>query len=120
MLLYLLFPIIVLGIDYAVYKSYQGNGGTLTNVWLAAVGIGILAIGLVFLVAPSISTYAPQTIQTQSGNIVIQSYNVTNTQSKATLSYALLLGELIIFIQLAYMLLMLLAVFATWRKGRYE
>lgn len=107
-------------IDYAVYRNYQAKGGMLMNFWLSAIGIGILAMGLLFLVAPSIIIHSPQQISTPSGNVIIPTYNTTSNMSNATLSYAFLLGELLIFIQLGYTLLMFVYVFSARKKRRYE
>jgi hypothetical protein len=78
-----------------------------------------LAMGLPFLATSNILSTAQQTITTSSGNIIISSYNITYTQSKSTLSLALLFGELLIFVQFAYVFLTLLWVFTEYRRRKY-
>ena len=119
MIIYLLFPLIVLILDYEVYKNYRAKGGTLVNFWLSAIGIGMLAMGLPFLVAPSITMHSAQQITSSSGNVIIPAYNTTSNLSNTTLSYSLLLGELLIFIQLAYTLLMFVYVFSARKRRKY-
>lgn len=120
LLIYLLFPAIVVAIDYLAYKSTQANGGTLQNFWLGAIGIGILILGLPFLTTPVIIHHPQQTITTSSGNTIIPAYNSSYTQSKSTQNYSLVLGEIIVFVQFAYSLLMLLYAFTIKRRKRYE
>jgi len=115
-----LFPIIVALLDYMTWRSYKAQGGALVNFWLTIIGVGILVLGLPFLVANPILMHAQQVIQTASGNTIIQSYNTTISMGKATMSYALMLGELLVFPQFAYSLLMLLYVFSARKRKRYE
>lgn len=115
MLIYLLFPAIALALDYYAYKMR----GTLISFFLVVAAIGTLAMGLPFLATSNILSTAQQTITTSSGNIIISSYNITYTQSKSTLSLALLFGELLIFVQFAYVFLTLLWVFTEYRRRKY-
>ncbi len=120
MLIYLLFPLMALIIDYEVYRHFKAKGGTMIGFWLAVAGIGVLALGLPFLVATPTIIHAGQQISTNAGNIIIPSYNETNSLNNSTNSYALLLGELLIFIQLGYALLMLLHIFVQRKRKQYE
>jgi hypothetical protein len=115
MAIYLLFPAVSVILDYYAYKMR----GTIISFILAVASIGILAMGLPFLVAPTIHTTPQQIISAPSGNIIIQPYNVTYTQSQSTLSLGLFFGEIIIFPQFAYLFLSLSWVFTEYKRRRY-
>jgi hypothetical protein len=116
MLLYWIFPIIALALDYAAIKLK----GTMVSVVLGLVAIGFLAIGLLFLVTPDKVVVAPVNITSSSGNILIPQYNLTYTATKTTESFAFLLGELMVFIQFAYGLLMLAFWIVYAREKKYR
>ena len=103
MLLFWIFPIIALALDYAAIKLK----GTMVSVVLGLVAVGFLTIGLLFLVTPDKLIVAPVNITSSSGNIFIPQYNITYTATKPTESFAFLLGELAVLVQFAYGLLML-------------
>lgn len=115
MWIYLLFPAVALALDFYAYKLR----GTLISFFLAVAAIGMLAIGLSFLPAASIHSTAQQLITTPQGNITIPQYNISYTQSKGTISLALLFGELLVFIQFAYVFLVLLLVFTEYKRRKY-
>ena len=49
MAIYLLFPAIVVLLDYLLWQKHKQQGAGLIDVALAAAGIGILVLGLPFL-----------------------------------------------------------------------
>ena len=116
MLLFWIFPIIALALDYAAIKLK----GTMVSVVLGLVAIGILAIGLLFLVTPDKLMVAQVNITASSGNILIPQYNLTYTATKPTESFAFLLGELTVLVQFAYGLLMLAFWIVYAREKRYR
>ena len=116
MILYWIFPIIAIALDYAAIKLK----GTMVSVVLGLVAIGIFAIGLLFLVTPDIMMVAPVNITASTGNILIPQYNITYTATKPTESFAFLLGELAFFIQFAYSLLILAFWIVYAREKRYR
>lgn len=116
MAIYLLFPLIAVILDYYAYKIR----GSLLSFILAVIAIGILAMGLPFLVSANIHTTSQQIITTQNGNITISPYNISYTQSKSTLSLGLFFGEILIFPQFAYLFLALLWVFTEYKRRKYE
>lgn len=115
MAIYLLFLAVALTLDYYAFKMH-----TLISFLLAVVAIGILVMGLPFLVSANISHTSPLTISSNQGNIIIPSYNVTYTESKSTLSLSLLFGELLIFPQFAYTFLVFLWMFTEYKRRKYE
>jgi hypothetical protein len=113
--IYLLFPAIALVLDYYSYKMR----GTLISFFLVVIALGVLAMGLPFLVYSNIQTTAQQVITTSSGNIIIPQYNMTFTQSQGTASLGFLFGEILIFPQFAYVFLILLQVFTEYKRRKY-
>ena len=64
MVIYLLFPAIVVVLDYLLWQKHKQQGAGLIDVALAAAGIGILVLGLPFLLQSNAIMIANQTIQT--------------------------------------------------------
>lgn len=116
MLIYLLFLAIAVILDYMANTAR----GTFVAFWLAVIAIGVLVIGLNFLVAHTYTAYPQQIITSSAGNTIIPALNITSTQTNATQSFAFLLGELLVFIQFAYMFLMLSYVFSERKRKKYE
>lgn len=118
--IYIIFPAMVLVIDYITYQRNRAGRGSLMNFWITAAAIGLLIMGLPFLVQNNVIQYPAQNITSSSGNTLIAAYNVTVSPNNNTTSYMLLLGELLVFIQLAYALLQLVYIFKERRKSRYQ
>ncbi|MEM3415620.1 MAG: hypothetical protein QW575_08630 [Thermoproteota archaeon] len=116
MWLYIIFPIIVVVLDYFAYKAK----GSLVAFIIAIIGVPLLAMGLPLLVAPHVLTSAPVYISTPNGNIIISSYNQTLAPSNATQSLLLLFAELPIFVQFGYAMIILVQWFAAWRIRKYR
>ena len=122
MAIYLLFPAIVVVLDYLIWQLYKQQGVVgLIDVALAFAGVGILVLGLPFLLQSNAIMIANQTIQTSSGNILIPQYNITIQPNNATTSFGFTLAELLVFIQLGFALYtFLLAVMGVRRKRWQE
>ena len=120
MTIYLLFPAIVVVLDYLLWQKHKHQGAGLIDVALAAVGIGILVLGLPFLLQSNAIMIANQTIQTSSGNILIPQYNVTIQPSNTTISFGFTLAELLVFIQLAFTLYIFVFVVIDARRKRWQ
>ncbi len=97
MAIYLLFPTIVVVLDYLLWQKHKHQGAGLIDVALAAAGMGILVLGLPFLLQSNAIMIANQTIQTSSGNILIPQYNVTIQPNNTTISFGFTLAELLVF-----------------------
>jgi len=120
MAIYLLFPAIVVVLDYLLWQKHKHQGAGLMDVAKAAVGIGLLILGLPFLLQSNAIMIANQTIQTSSGNILIPQYNVTIQPSNTTISFGFTLAELLVFIQLAFTLYIFVFVVIDARKKRWQ
>jgi len=120
MAIYLLFPAIVVVLDYLLWQKHKRQGAGLIDVALAAVGIGILVLGLPFLLQSNAIMIANQTIQTSSGNVLIPQYNVTIQPSNTTISFGFTLAELLVFIQFAFTLYIFVFVVIDARKKRWS
>ena len=120
MAIYLLFPAIVVVLDYLLWQKHKQRGAGLIDVALAAAGIGILVLGLPFLLQSNTIMIANQTIQTSSGNILIPQYNVTIQPSNTTISFGFTLAELLVFIQLAFTLYIFVFVVIDARRKRWS
>jgi len=120
MAIYLLFPAIVVVLDYLLWRIHKQRGLGLVHVALAAAGVGILVLGLPFLLQSNATMVANQTIQTSTGNILIPQYNVTIQPNNTTTSFGFTLAELLVFIQLGFTLYTLLLVVVDARKKRWE
>jgi len=120
MAIYLLFPAIVVVLDYLLWQKHKRQGAGLIDVALAAAGIGILVLGLPFLLQSNAIMIANQTIQTSSGNILIPQYNVTIQPSNTTISFGFTLAELLVFIQLAFTLYIFVFVVIDARRKKWS
>ena len=120
MAIYLLFPFIVLVLDYVLWQKHKQQGSGLIDMVLASAGIGILILGLPFILQNNAIMVANQIIQTSSGNIVIPQYNVTIQPNNTTTSYSFTLAELLIFIQFAFALYIFLLAVIDYRKKRWQ
>jgi len=120
MAIYLLFPAIVVVLDYLLWQKHKQQGAGLIDVALAAAGIGILVLGLPFLLQRNAIMIANQIIQTSTGNILIPQYNVTIQPSNTTISFGFTLAELLVFIQLAFTLYMLVLVAVDASRKRWQ
>jgi len=120
MAIYLLFPAIVVVLDYLLWQLYKQGRLGLVHVAFAAAGVGILILGLPFLLQNNAIMIANQTIQTSTGNILIPQYNVTIQTSNTTTSFGFTLAELLVFIQLAFALYTLLLVAVEARRKRWQ
>jgi len=120
MAIYLLFPAIVVVLDYLLWQKHKRQGAGLIDVALAAAGIGILILGLPFLLQSNAIMIANQTIQTSTGNILIPQYNVTIQPSNTTISFGFTLAELLVFIQLAFTLYIFVFVVIDARRKRWQ
>jgi len=120
MAIYLLFPAIVVVLDYLLWWKHKQQGAGLIDVALAAAGIGILILGLPFLLQSNAIMIANQTIQTSTGNILIPQYNVTIQPSNITISFGFTLAELLVFIQLAFTLYIFIFVVIDARRKRWQ
>jgi len=120
MAIYLLFPVIVVVLDYLLWQKHKQQGAGLIDVALAAAGIGILVLGLPFLLQNNAIMIANQTIQTSSGNILIPQYNVTIQPSNTTISFGFTLAELLVFIQLAFTLYIFVFVVIDARRKKWS
>jgi len=120
MAIYLLFPAIVVVLDYLLWQLHKQGRLGLVHVALAAAGVGILILGLPFLLQSNAVMVANQTIQTSTGNILIPQYNVTIQPNNTTTSFGFTLAELLVFIQLAFTLYTLLLVVIDARKKRWQ
>ena len=120
MAIYLLFPTIVVVLDYLLWQKHKQQGAGLMDVAKAAVGMGLLILGLPFLLQNNAIMIANQTIQTSTGNIIIPQYNVTIQPNKTTISFGFTLAELLVFIQLAFTLYVLALVAVDARRKRWQ
>jgi len=120
MAIYLLFPAIVVALDYALWQLHKQGRLGLVHVTLAAAGIGILILGLPFILQNNATMVASQTIQTSSGNIIIPQYNMTTQPNNTTVSFGFTLAELLVFIQLGFTLYTLLLVAVEGRRKRWQ
>jgi len=120
MAIYLLFPFIVLVLDYLLWLEHKEHGQGLIDVALAFAGVGLLVVGLPFLLQNNVIMIANQTIQTSSGNISIPQYNITTQPSSATVSFGFTLAELLVFVQFAFALYTLLLAIIDVRKKRWQ
>jgi len=120
MAIYLLFPTIVVVLDYLLWQKHKQQGAWLIDVALAAAGIGILILGLPFLLQSNAIMIANQTIQTSTGNILIPQYNVTIQPSNTTISFGFTLAELLVFIQLAFTLYIFVFVVIDARRKKWS
>ena len=120
MAIYLLFPAIVVVLDYLLWQKHKHQGAGLIDVALAAAGIGILVLGLPFLLQSNAIMIANQTIQTSTGNILIPQYNVTIQPSNTTISFGFTLAELLVFIQFAFTLYIFVFVVIDARRKRWS
>ena len=121
MAIYLLFPTIVVVLDYLIWQLYKQQGVVgLIHVALASAGVGILVLGLPFLLQNNAIMIANQTIQTSSGNILIPQYNVTIQPNNTTTSFGFTLAELLVFIQLGFAFYTFLLVAIGARKKRWQ
>ncbi len=120
MAIYLLFPAIVVVLDYLLWQKHKHQGAGLIDVALAAAGMGILVLGLPFLLQSNAIMIANQTIQTSSGNILIPQYNVTIQPNNTTISFGFTLAELLVFFQLAFALYIFVLVAVDARKKRWS
>ena len=120
MAIYLLFPAIVVVLDYLLWRIHKQRGLGLVHVAFAAAGVGILILGLPFILQNNAIMIANQTIQTSTGNILIPQYNVTIQPNNTTVSFSFTLAELLVFIQLAFTLYTLLLVVIDARKKRWQ
>jgi hypothetical protein len=116
MIIYLLFPILALLLDYFSFKSR----GTLISFILSITSLGLLILGLPFLLTPDTYLVPSTTVLTPYGKIVISNFTIISQMEKNTLSYAFLLSEIPIFIQFAYSFLCLLWWFMLRRRKKYE
>ena len=115
-IIYLLFPALTLVVDYYALRKK----GTAVSFFLAVIGMGLLYMGLPYITASNITTYAPQNIGTPQGNIIIPAFNQTQTNPSNITSLTLVFGEILIFPQLGFMLLMLTYMFTEGTKRRYK
>jgi len=120
MAIYLLFPAIVVALDYALWQLHKQGKLGLVHAALAAAGVGILILGLPFLLQNNATMVASQTIQTSSGNIIIPQYNMTTQPNNTTVSFGFTLAELLVFIQLGFTLYTLLLVAVEGRRKRWQ
>jgi len=121
MAIYLLFPAIVVVLDYLIWQLYKQQGVVgLIHVALAFGGAGILVLGLPFLLQNNVIMIANQTIQTSSGNILIPQYNVTIQPNNTITSFGFTLGGLLIFIQLGFALYTFLLAVISVRRKRWQ
>ena len=120
MAIYLLFPFIVLVLDYLIWQKAKLDGIGLIHTALALTGVGILILGLPFILQTNAVMVANQTIQTSTGNILIPQYNITIQTSNTTTSFGFTLAELLVFIQLAFALYTFLLVAVEARKKRWQ
>ncbi|MFP3279172.1 MAG: hypothetical protein RXP92_02600 [Candidatus Micrarchaeota archaeon] len=120
MAIYLLFPAIVVVLDYLLWQKHKQQGAGLIDVAKAAVGVGLLILGLPFLLQSNAIMIANQTIQTSTGNILIPQYNVTIQPNNTTISFGFTLAELLVFIQLAFTLYMFVLVGVDASRKRWQ
>jgi len=120
MAIYLLFPFIVLVLDYLIWQKAKLDGIGLIHTALALTGVGILILGLPFILQTNAVMVANQTIQTSTGNILIPQYNITIQTSNTTTSFGFTLAELLVFIQLAFALYTFLLAAIGARKKRWQ
>jgi large-conductance mechanosensitive channel len=120
MAIYLLFPAIVVVLDYLIWQKSKLSGIGLVHVALALAGVGILILGLPFLLQNNVIMIANQTIQTSTGNILIPQYNITIRPNNATISFGFTLAELLVFIQLGFALYTFLLVAVETRRKRWQ
>lgn len=88
MLLAAFFILAAVLIDFFALKSR----GDVVGVVLMVIGFGFSIIALPFIVYTNPQHVSAVTIGTPSGNVIVPAYNVTSTQSQATLQLSLVIG----------------------------
>lgn len=116
LLIYLIFPAMAVILDYFALRAK----GTVVSFILAVVAIGLLVIGLPFITAQNTTSYATQNVLTAQGSVSISAFNQTQTNPNSIQSLSMTMGEITIFPQFGYMLLMFTFMFTDRKNRRYR
>lgn len=116
LLIYWIFPLLTLALDYFAYKTK----GTYIAVIFAVAGVGLLILGLPFINTPNTITNPSMTIITPNGNIIIPQVNETISNPNSIQSLSLTYGQIMIFPQFAYFMLIIAFWFTDNKNRRYR